>query len=184
MQKVVRVGAEASINISVKDVSLDALVDAKLSSVGANSSQPSAGAEVAKLRVEIQAVKTLKEEKQQEMASIHDNVAKGQALDREIKDLNTKRMNLLHKLDRLRDQEKSQNRTLDAVRRKARQDVLDDADVICSTLSGAGHEVLDQYDFSMVIIDEAAQSIEISSLIPLKYRCAKCILVGGECRSL
>lgn len=178
--KVVRVGADSAINISVKEISLDALVDARLNSNGANTSQQPAGAEIAKLRTEIQATKSLKEDKQQEMASIRDNVAKVQALDKEIKDLNTKRMNLLHKLDRLRDQEKSQNRTLDAARRKARQDVLDDADVICSTLSGAGHEVLDNYDFSMVIIDEAAQSIEISSLIPLKYRCSRCIMVGGK----
>ena len=33
-------------------------------------------------------------------------------------------------------------------------------------------------EFETVIIDEAAQSIEISSLIPLKYGCTKCILVG------
>ena len=33
-------------------------------------------------------------------------------------------------------------------------------------------------EFETVIIDEAAQSIELSALIPLKYGCAKCILVG------
>lgn len=175
----VRIGAENSINISVKDISLDTLVEAKLSSNSANVPQNPAGAEIARLRSEIQATKSLKEEKQQELNSIRDNAAKIQALNQEIKDLNSKRMNLFHRLDRLRDQEKSQGRTLDAARRKAKQDVLDDADVICSTLSGAGHEVLDNYEFSMVIIDEAAQSIEISSLIPLKYRCSKCIMVGG-----
>jgi senataxin len=31
----------------------------------------------------------------------------------------------------------------------------------------------------MVIIDEAAQAIELSSLIPLKYRTKRCIMVGG-----
>jgi len=59
-------------------------------------------------------------------------------------------------------------------------EVLQEADVICSTLSGAGHETLEQLDFEMVIIDEAAQSIELSSLIPLKFRCQRCIMVGGE----
>jgi superfamily I DNA and/or RNA helicase len=34
--------------------------------------------------------------------------------------------------------------------------------------------------FETVIIDEAAQSIEISSLIPLKYDCQRCVLVGGK----
>ncbi|EIC06663.1 tRNA-splicing endonuclease, putative, partial [Microbacterium laevaniformans OR221] len=33
-------------------------------------------------------------------------------------------------------------------------------------------------EFETVIIDEAAQSIELSALIPLKYGCSKCILVG------
>lgn len=176
---VVRVGAESSINVSVKDIALDTLVDQKLSSTNSTSAQSSAAAEIATLRTEIQSVRATKEAKQQELSKIHDNVAKFQALEQEIRHLNTKRMNLSQRLDRLRDHEKSQSRTLDAVRRKARQDVLEDADVICSTLSGAGHEILDQFDFSMVIIDEAAQSIEISSLIPLKYRCGRCVLVGG-----
>ncbi|KAG7117158.1 Helicase SEN1 like protein [Verticillium longisporum] len=33
-------------------------------------------------------------------------------------------------------------------------------------------------DFETVIIDEAAQCVELSALIPLKYGCTKCILVG------
>jgi senataxin len=33
-------------------------------------------------------------------------------------------------------------------------------------------------EFETVIIDEAAQCIELSALIPLKYGCSKCILVG------
>jgi senataxin len=33
-------------------------------------------------------------------------------------------------------------------------------------------------EFETVIIDEAAQCVEASALIPLKYGCAKCILVG------
>jgi senataxin len=31
----------------------------------------------------------------------------------------------------------------------------------------------------MIIIDEAAQAIELSSLIPLKYDVTRCVMVGG-----
>jgi senataxin len=68
---------------------------------------------------------------------------------------------------------------LDAVRRKFRMDVLAEADVICSTLSGSGHEILEALEFGMIIIDEAAQAIELSSLIPLKYDVTRCVMVGG-----
>ncbi len=81
-------------------------------------------------------------------------------------------------MDRLKDEQKSASRTLDAHRRSTRQKVLLEADVICSTLSGAGHEIIEQLDFDIIIIDEAAQAIELSTLIPLKYKCQRCILVG------
>ena len=65
-------------------------------------------------------------------------------------------------------------------RRQVQQEILDSAHVLCSTLSGAGHEMLKtlNVEFETVIIDEAAQCVELSALIPLKYGCSKCILVG------
>ena len=65
------------------------------------------------------------------------------------------------------------------VKRELRIKILSEAEVILCTLSGAGHECLKSFEFPTVIIDEACQSIEISSLIPLQYGCTKCILVGG-----
>lgn len=180
---VVRVGADASINISVKDVSLDTLVDRKLNSNDADAKAPKESSnEISVLRTEIDSVKQLKQQKQEELAQTRDNASKALALEEEIKKLNIKRMALSQKADHLKDKQKSDHRALDAARRRFRQEVLFEADVICSTLSGAGHEILDQFDFEMVVIDEAAQSIELSSLIPLKYRCNRCIMVGGEFR--
>lgn len=178
--KVVRVGTEKSINVSVKDISLDNLVDQKLDSTqSARGGSKDSASEIAVLRSELETVRKSRQEKQTELAELHDNVAKGTALDEEIKRLNYRRVTIIQKLDRLRDQQKSDNRTLDAFRRKLRMDVLSEADVICATLSGSGHDVLEALEFDMIIIDEAAQAIELSSLIPLKYNVTRCVMVGG-----
>ena len=178
--KVVRVGTEKSINVSVKDISLDNLVDQKLDSTqSARGGSKDSASEIAVLRSELETVRKSRQEKQIELAELHDNVAKGTALDEEIKRLNYRRVTIIQKLDRLRDQQKSDNRTLDAFRRKLRMDVLSEADVICATLSGSGHDVLEALEFDMIIIDEAAQAIELSSLIPLKYNVTRCVMVGG-----
>jgi senataxin len=178
--KVVRVGTDKAINVSVKDISLDNLVEQKLDSSqsGLRGSKDSPS-EMALLRSELETVRQLRQQKQTELGELHDNLAKSTALDEEIKRLNYRRVTIIQKLDKLRDQQKSDNRTLDAVRRKTRMAVLAEADVICSTLSGSGHDVLEALDFDMIIIDEAAQAIELSSLIPLKYNVTRCVMVGG-----
>ncbi|KAH7909030.1 SEN1 N terminal-domain-containing protein [Hygrophoropsis aurantiaca] len=176
--KVVRVGAEKAVTINVKDVSLDYLVEQKINSESLKDPSKEAANEVAVLRVEIESVKRAKQEKLEELATVHDNYARTIALEEEIKKLNSRRMTLTQQFDRLKDKQKSDSRTMDAVRRRFRMEILQEADVICSTLSGAGHEILEQLEFEMVIIDEAAQAIELSSLIPLKFSCQRCIMVG------
>lgn len=65
-----------------------------------------------------------------------------------------------------------------------RQRVLHCADVVVSTLSASGHSTLfdhvKQYQiaFETVIVDEAAQCTEISTLIPLRFGCKRLVLVG------
>lgn len=62
--------------------------------------------------------------------------------------------------------------------------VLDDVEVVFSTLSSSALGVLERFTmehdrrFEIVVIDEAAQAVELSTLIPLKYGCSRCILVG------
>jgi senataxin len=164
----------------VKDISLDNLVDQKLgSSQSTRGGSKDSANEIALLRSELETVRQLRQQKQTELSLLHDNAAKATTLEDEIKKLNYRRVTIIQKLDRLRDQQKSDNRTLDAVRRKFRMEVLAEADVICSTLSGSGHDVLETLEFDMIIIDEAAQAIELSSLIPLKYNVARCVMVGG-----
>ncbi|XP_046870298.1 probable helicase senataxin isoform X2 [Hypomesus transpacificus] len=63
--------------------------------------------------------------------------------------------------------------------------VLNDAHVICSTLSTSGSMVLESAfrrlghePFNCVIVDEAGQATETETLIPMLYRCSTLILVG------
>ena len=70
-----------------------------------------------------------------------------------------------------------------------RKQVLEQADVVCSTLSGAGSQPmlevvlrLTEFKFDAVVIDEAAQAVEPSSLIPLKYNPQAVVLVGDPCQ--
>lgn len=181
MPKVVRVGADNAINATVKDISLDFLVDQKVNSDP--NSAPSGGSanEITTIRRELDSVKKERQKKLEELSLAENNTARTTLLEDEIKRLNQKRMTLTQQVDRLRDKSKADYRALDAARRKIRSEILQEADVICGTLSGSGHEALqlEQFDFEMVIIDEAAQAIEPSTLIPLKYKCNRCILVGG-----
>eukprot|EP01138_Halocafeteria_seosinensis_P009344 gb/GECG01009549.1/.p1 GENE.gb/GECG01009549.1/~~gb/GECG01009549.1/.p1 ORF type:complete len:997 (+),score=129.48 gb/GECG01009549.1/:1-2991(+) len=62
--------------------------------------------------------------------------------------------------------------------------LLDDNEIIFSTLSSSALRCIEDFTreygrkFETVVVDEAAQAIEASSLIPLKYHCNKLVLVG------
>jgi senataxin len=177
MPQVVRVGADASINIAVKDISLDALVEQRLATQP--ESQRQEKSERQSVLQEIQNLKQQKKSKLEQINAAAGNSARVLQLEQEIKEINAKRMNLSARANELREQDTNAQRALDTVRRKARIDVLNEADVICCTLSGSGHEALDGHQFDMVIIDEAAQAIELGSLIPLKFQAERCVMVGG-----
>lgn len=178
--KVVRLGAKNAMSNSVQDISLDTLVEKKLDS---DPNKSRAGSkdismEISALRRDIDSLKQTMAQKRQKENTTYDNLAMTQALNDEISQLRSRKMTLSKQLDNLIDKNRSETRTLDALRRKTRVEVVREADVVCSTLSGAGHDLLAQFDFEMVIIDEAAQAIELSSIIPLKYRTNRCVMVG------
>lgn len=174
--RVVRIGAVQAMNLSVRDISLDSLVEQKLD----YSSTPLAdiGNEIKSLHRDIAVLKDLRQQKLQDLATVRDNSAKTKALENEVQNLGSRRQDLVTQLNQKKDKLKSDTRSLDTLRRGIQRDILNEADVVCSTLSGAGHDTLAQHDFEMLIIDEAAQAIELSSLIPLKYNSARCVMVG------
>jgi senataxin len=176
--KVVRVGADKSINLGSREIALEFLIEQKLQSEQGSSNNISN--EITAAQAELESVRRRVQEKKAEEVTVRDNAARLLALQNELKDLNSRRKALSQNYDALKDKQKSHSRSLDATRRKIRSEILLDADVICSTLSGAGQDILERLEFEMIVIDEAAQSIELSSLIPLRHNCRRCIMVGGK----
>ncbi|TYB31007.1 MAG: IGHMBP2 family helicase [Candidatus Mcinerneyibacterium aminivorans] len=83
--------------------------------------------------------------------------------------------------DWLRIQEKVNNHfdKIDELENEAINDLLDKADVICTTNSTAGSELLEDKKFDLLVHDEATQSSEPSSLIPI-IKSKKFILAGDH----
>ena len=64
--------------------------------------------------------------------------------------------------------------------RKMAEDVLDRAEVVCATCIGSGHEMLGYRRFPFVLIDEATQASEPSSIVPLVRGARQVVLVGDH----
>lgn len=174
---VVRIGRSDAINSSVKDVTMEELVNKQIG--GSNQDQGKRD-ETAKLYQDHKKVSA-------ELKDLYDKRDSGELKEGERKEVDEaivgvrKRKNDLGtRIDNSKDQERQAGRESELNRKKAQQAVLDKAHVICATLSGSGHDMFQSLniEFETVIIDEAAQCVEMSSLIPLKYGCVKCIMVG------
>ena len=63
--------------------------------------------------------------------------------------------------------------------RKAVQDVLDSAPVTCTTLTGAASSSLSSYRYDTVVVDEAAQAVEVAVLIPALL-CKRRLVLAGD----
>ena len=176
---VIRLGRSDAINVNVMDVTLEELVNAKLNI--ASGKKLGSGDEVGKL---MQAHKATCEDYNVLRDTIDGLKATGKAVspeqNRDLEVLKRKKQQLSNQIDQARDSGDTAARDAEISRRVAQQDILNTAHVICATLSGSGHEMFQglNIEFETVVIDEAAQSIELSALIPLKYGCSKCILVG------
>ncbi|MFO0847515.1 MAG: AAA domain-containing protein [Gemmataceae bacterium] len=69
----------------------------------------------------------------------------------------------------------------DRAERLAVERVLDDARVICATLTGLDDWVLGRRRFDLAVLDEACQSTEPASWVPL-LRCDRVVLAGDPCQ--
>ena len=176
---VIRLGRSDAINANVADVTLEELISARLSL--ANGKKPAAVDELGQIMT---VHKNTCEELHTILGKAGEIKASGKPVspeqERDIELLKRKKQQLSTRIDAVRDSGNTVARDAEINRRKIQQEILDSAHVICATLSGSGHEMFQNLniEFETVIIDEAAQSIELSALIPLKYGCSKCILVG------
>lgn len=168
---VVRLGRSDAMNANVKDVTLDYLVDKKLNI----TSEASQKEKTQKLMGEHKQISARLRDARAALDS-EDTAANRQA----VQDLVKSKQSFGRMIDTAKDDEDMQSRRADLNRRKAQQDVIEEAHVVCATLSGSGHDMFQSLnvEFETVVIDEAAQCVELSALIPLKYGCAKCVLVG------
>ncbi|KAI9469009.1 MAG: hypothetical protein EXX96DRAFT_590092 [Benjaminiella poitrasii] len=177
---VVRIGVADSVNASVKDRILDKLIEAEMeASVGSDGGNKW-GAKLDGLHRDIRNIQISLDEVDREITQSGSDMVQMSILREKRKTLSQKltKSKILLK-DTYQDQ-KNHGREMEVSRVRARQKVFSNADVVCATLSGSGHDMLTSMgvSFETVIVDEAAQSIEISSLIPLKFDTKRCILVG------
>ena len=174
---VVRIGRSEAINTQVRDVTMEELVAKKLGTNENDQKLRQRNAELFKQHEKVSA--QLRElNAQRDDGKLRDEELTN--LENEIAAVRRAKNALGVKIDNAKDAERNAGRQAELSRKRAQQAVLDDAHVICATLSGSGHDMFQSLniEFETVIIDEAAQCVEMSSLIPLKYGCVKCIMVG------
>ncbi len=109
--------------------------------------------------------------KQDEIAFIREET---DAMKSKLHDLKGKEKGLAH-----RDINKNY-REIRELEQRITDDVLSGAEVLCTTNIGAGHFTLSNRKFSIVLIDEATQATEPSSLVPIVKGARQLILVGDH----
>ena len=176
---VLRLGRSDAINAAVRDVTLDELVKARVEGTEKENSGPSSRElmhqEAGQIKKELAELRP-----QLESARVTGDRAEINKLQRKFDEYKRRQAQIGAKIDADKDSGNTAARESEIRRRQIQQEILDSAQVLCATLSGSGHEMFKNLavEFETVIIDEAAQCVELSALIPLKYGCSKCILVG------
>lgn len=152
--KILRLGSHEMIHEEVKDLTLDATVERTFNAACKESLEllKEQKASLAKLKKEL--------DHAEEFASPEQH-------------------RLKQELWNLKDNLKKNSSFIDGTKQTLRNKVVAEAQVICTTLSSSGIDLLSKLQFDVVIIDEACQAVETSALIPLQYGCKHCILVGG-----
>ncbi|RFU32526.1 hypothetical protein B7463_g3842, partial [Scytalidium lignicola] len=154
---VIRIGRSDAINADVKDVMLDELVRVKLE--GDKADKNGILSEREKLHQEAGKIKEQLNVLRPQMGEARGKQDKALELklQREFDLLKRRQAHIGSKIDEDKESGNTVSRQNEINRRRFQQEIIDSAHVLCATLSGSGHDI---------------------ALIPLKYGCSKCILVG------
>lgn len=106
----------------------------------------------------------------------------------EVEDLMQLNRDLQRKLNTLQGKEKGLAhrdlnmgwKTIRRLENEIRDDILETTQVVCATCIGAGHQILDGRRFPLVLIDEATQATEPTTLVPLCKGARHVVLVGDH----
>lgn len=170
--KIVRLGRSDAVNAAVRELSLEKQVENQLKVREHEVAvDPKIREERDKCLNERNALRRQIDE------ALADTVVE---LEAKLREVNKRRYELSKRLDEQREQASIAHRTREIERRQAQAKILKEAQVICATLSGSAHDFLASMGitFDQVIIDEACQCVELSAIIPLRYGCKKCTMVG------
>ncbi|CAK9439061.1 uncharacterized protein LODBEIA_P32850 [Lodderomyces beijingensis] len=172
--RVVRLGRSDAINASVKDLTLEELVDKEL-----KAKQEDVVIDPT-LRVEHTKKVQERDHIRSRLNTESLNSKEIEKLEQRLNQVNQERRELAKRLDEQRERSDIAYRTREIGRRNIQNRILGNAQVLCATLSGSAHDLISNLavKFDQVIIDEACQSLELSAMIPLRYGCRKCIMVG------
>ena len=177
---IVRVGRSDAVNASIKEFTLEELVDKEVSHKNyeftKNPELEKKFNEAVHKRRGLRA--RLDAENGVPTSSMStEDIAK---LQLQIRELSKQLNELGRERDLMRERNSVNYRNRDLDKRNAQARILAKSDIICSTLYGSAHDVLSSLGvmFDTVIIDEACQCTELSSIIPLRYGGRRCIMVG------
>ncbi|NXF29944.1 SETX helicase, partial [Nyctibius bracteatus] len=165
--KLVRLGAEKAINSEVRGFSLDKQVEHRMKRKPADCDQD---------------IQKKKEALDQRL----DMLSRQRAMHRcEKREISQMLDDEIGRLSKERQQLASQLKEVRGHSQKVQADIILESDIICCTLSTSGGNLLESAfgrrgldPFSCVIVDEAGQSCEVETLIPLIHRCNKLVLIG------
>lgn len=179
---IVRLGATEAVHPDAKDVLLETMVEEELAGEAHQQLVKNSDSSSEKERSVRTELNTKRQERDELKSALHyaADPLEIEGIEAQLRDINDVISDLVHKVEDQKMQRIANRSIVEDARIKVRERILAKAEVILSTLSASGHDILGnlKYKFSTVIVDEACQCVELSTLIPLKYGAKKCILVG------